>query len=102
MEHIQITGHAVAEAIAIERKKAAAEIERLQSELESLRISANHECAARQKAERKIESMRAWQREARAWLGACLGFVTGEGPPSWDGIRAFLATDEQTASGNTE
>ena len=38
----------------------------------------------------EIERLKAWQREARAWLAQCLGYVTGEGPPSWDGIRAFL------------
>ncbi len=53
------------------------------------------------KAAAEIERLTAQNREARDWLAQCLGYVTGEGPPSWDGIRAFLKlaanADQQTA-----
>ncbi len=41
----------------------------------------------------ELERLQAWQTEGRAWLAQCLGYVTGESPPSWDGIRGFLKLD---------
>ncbi len=69
------------------------EIEKLNREA----LDAHYIMTAQQ---REIERLQRWQRGARGWLAACLGYVTGNGPPNWDGIRAFLANGEQSKGEN--
>lgn len=80
-----------------------AEIERLQQRLtDAAAWQAEHQAendrlrAGQDWQRGEIERLQRWRREAKGWLAACLGHVTGEGPPSWDGIRAFLAAEQST------